>query len=183
MRFKSPTEFSHFFPPLSSQNIATVTLPHQPSEGEPVSPENLKEGSALFRNAKVTIQVFHPYTDTHTQKKIGPKCYSVPSKRHSCPHTPQLSYSPFLILKNSWLCQISSPSFTLSRSLFLSRNSFTFSATALISSLQFPFHFLSFKLQVSLMLTTSSLSAFKQRPPLAPHTLPLSLLHHPTPSW
>lgn len=44
---------------------------------------------------------------------------------------------------------------------FLLQNSFTFSVTALISSPQFPFHFLPFRLQVSLTLTTSPLSASK----------------------
>lgn len=43
---------------------------------------------------------------------------------------------------------------------FLLQNSFTFSVTALISSLQFPFHFLFLRLQVCLTLTTSSFSTF-----------------------
>lgn len=42
-------------------------------------------------------------------RQTGPKRQPVPSKRHSCRHTPRLSYSLFLIFKDSWHCQISLP--------------------------------------------------------------------------
>lgn len=56
-----------------------------------------------------------------------------------------------------------------SQPLPLAKNPFTFSVTALISSLQFPFHFLSFRLQVSLTTNHLSLSLCLQTlPPCLP---------------
>lgn len=56
----------------------------------------------------------------HSQKGGGgeknPKCSS---KRHSCPHTLQLPRAPSLILVDSQLCQVSSPSFLRSLSPLL----------------------------------------------------------------
>lgn len=119
MRFKSLTSelprhpFSSPPPFRSSQkhsdcHSAVPTL----GKGTVLSPQNLKQGSALFRNAQVTIQVFLGGGwggGFHLQKKkIRPKCSS---ERRSCPHALQLSHSPSLILVDSRLCQVSSASF------------------------------------------------------------------------
>lgn len=61
----------------------------------------------------------------------------------------------------------SSPSPTLSATSSL-QLFYGFSVTDLISSPQFPFHFLPFSLQVSLTLTTSSLSASRLSPSCFP---------------
>lgn len=58
-------------------------------------------------------------------------------------------------------------SHTLSHFLF-AKLFYVFSVTDLISSPQFPFHFLPFSLQVSLTLTTSSLSASRLSPSCFP---------------
>lgn len=103
-RLSCPLPPFSFSPFVLRKNIPTVT----PS----FSSRNPKQGSALFRNSQVTIQVF----PLAKEKKIRPKCSS---KRHSCPHTLQLSHSPSLILVDSRLCQVSSPSFLRSLSPLL----------------------------------------------------------------
>lgn len=138
------------------KNIPTVTP--LPSEGEPFSSRNLKQGSALFRNSQVTIQVF-PLAKEKDKIQVFIKKTQLSS--HSPAVTLSLSHPGGFPALPSFISIL--PPLPLAPFTFLSQK--LSAAAAFISSFQFPFHFLYLKIGVSLMLTTSSLSVSASHSP------------------
>ena len=118
-----------------------------------LSPEAVEERKCYLEIHRRKMHGIH-------SRKTGPKCWRHQKTQLSSPALTvifSVSHLQGLLALPHFLFL---PIFhTLSHFLF--QNSFTLSVTALISSLQFPFDFLCFRIQLSLIVTTSSLSASK----------------------